>query len=152
MTEQDRNKQVVRDYFEQCWNRGDLEFGRDIIADDYDFHMPLPPEFPRGFEGWKVGVGMFLASFPDCHWDIRQILAEDDLVSVRTVWTATHTGEFLGVAATGRRIEVANADYYRMRDGKLVEHWDVPDYLALLRQIGGTIDDAPAMFAASVEG
>ena len=48
MTEQERNKQVVRDYFEQCWNNGNLEYGREIIAENYDFHMPLPPEFPRG--------------------------------------------------------------------------------------------------------
>ena len=57
MTEQEANKQLVRDYFERCWNQKDLDFGRGFIAEDYNFHMELPDgarEVSRG--GIKASV------------------------------------------------------------------------------------------------
>ena len=152
VSEQERNKAIVRDYFEICWNQKNLEYGRKIIAPDYDFHMPIPDDFPPGFEGWYYGVSKFFEAFPDQHWEIRQILADGDLVATRCVWTATHQGEFCGVAPSGKTVNVANTDFYRLRDGMLIEHWDVPDWLTILRQIGGRVEDAPDQYTGSVDG
>jgi steroid delta-isomerase-like uncharacterized protein len=151
MTEQEANKQLVRDYFERCWNQKDLDFGRGFIAEDYNFHMELPDGAPRGFAGWYQGVGEYLKAFPDCHWDIRQIVAEGDLVAVRTVWTGTHSAEYMGVPATGKRVWSANVDFYRIQNGFFVEHWDVPDYLSQLKQIGGSAEGTSVMYAGSTE-
>ncbi|MCY4426577.1 MAG: ester cyclase [Halieaceae bacterium] len=153
MTEQEINKQVARSYFERCWNEGDLDYGRKIIAVDYNWHLPVPPGTPKGYEGWRQGVAAFREVLPDMHWDIRQIIAEDDMVMVRTVWTGTHTGpEFMGIPTSGRRVTAANFDLYRMKDGMFVEHWDVPDYLAWYRQLGGRdVQDVPEMWAGSTE-
>jgi steroid delta-isomerase-like uncharacterized protein len=154
MTIQETNKQVVRDYFERCWNQKDLDCGQEFMIDDYNFHMPITaPDFPRGYNGWRMGVGMYLQTFPDCHWDVRQIIAEGDLVFVRTVWTGTHSKEYMGVPASGKRVEVANIDIYRMANGKFVEHWDIPDYMAVFKQIGGlSVAGVNEMYAGSTEG
>ncbi|MCY4426576.1 MAG: ester cyclase [Halieaceae bacterium] len=153
MTEQEINKQVARSYFERCWNQKDLDYGSEIIVEDYNWHFPAPPGTPKGLEGWRQGLTGLFEVFPDMHWDIRQIIAEDDMVMVRTVWTGTHTGpEFMGVPTSGRRVTAANFDLYRMKDGMFVEHWDVPDYMAWYRQIGGRdVQDVPEMWAGSTE-
>ena len=58
--------------------------------------------------------------------------------------TGTHEGEFMGIAATGRRMEVPGMDLVRIRDGKAVEHWGVTDNLAMMQQLGAMADEAPA--------
>ena len=153
MTLQDDNKKIVEDYFEICWNQGNLDHGKNCIAEDYDFHMPdAAADFPRGLAGWRAGVGEYLKAFPDCHWDVRQILAEGDMVAVRTVWTGTHSADYMGIPATGKRIESANFDLYILKDGLMVEHWDIPDYMAQLKQLGGLPEEVGNMYAGATEG
>jgi predicted ester cyclase len=75
--------------------------------------------------------------------DVEGVLAEDDAVVVRARMRGTHSGEFLGVPATGRQIDVEAIDWVVVRDGKAVEHWGVTDVGALMMQIGA-MEGAPA--------
>ena len=59
----------------------------------------------------------------------QQVLVEGERLMAMTRWQATHTGTFLGVPATGKALHFETADLYRLRDGLLVEHWDVVDRL-----------------------
>jgi predicted ester cyclase len=76
------------------------------------------------------------AGFPDITNTLDEIVAEDDLVAVR--WTArgTHTGEFMGLAPTGKAIQLSAITMERVVDGKRVEGWAVADQLGLMRQLG----------------
>jgi predicted ester cyclase len=76
------------------------------------------------------------AAGPDGGYQIDQIVAQDDLVMCMTRWSGLHVGAFLGVPATGRPFAVEQAHLFRVRDGKLVEHWAVRDDLAFMRQVG----------------
>lgn len=134
MSEQ-RNKEVVRAYFARVWRDGDFEFARSIIDPDYRLHVPAG--VPNGFEGWRAGVEHFRSVFQGICFDNLHIIAEGDLVAVRSVIRGVHTGGFMGIEPTGATIAVECADYYRLRDGVLVEHWDVVDFFGLLHQIGG---------------
>ena len=152
MTEQELNKQVVRDYFQKCWNENNLDAGYDLIKKDYEWHLEGGEAWGTALEGWRVGVGAYLKAFPDCHWVEKQMLAEGDLVCVRHVWTATHSAEWMGVPASGKKVEVANFDLYRLEDGKLAEHWDLVDWLAVFKQIGGNdVKTVGSMFLGSVK-
>jgi predicted ester cyclase len=72
------------------------------------------------------------------------MVAEGDLVSARFVFTGTHQGEFMGVPATGKRVEVEGFDLVRVRDGRATEHWGQMDAMALMQQLGAIPAEAPA--------
>lgn len=77
-----------------------------------------------------------LAAFPDLHLEVQSILAEGDLVSLRITITATHLGEFMGLEPTHRKVTWHIVEELRFADGKVVEHWDVMNYLPMLRELG----------------
>ena len=81
------------------------------------------------FTGW-------LAAFPDTHVGVEDSLTTGDKVVGRFTYTATHTGAFLGIPATGNRIAMRSIDIWRVRDGKLVEHWDELNLLEVFQQLG----------------
>jgi predicted ester cyclase len=90
----------------------------------------------EGLESLKQGLELGFQGFPDWHEEIDDVIAEGDKVWVRVTYTGTHSGIFRGVAPTGKQISITGLMIYRIADGKLVEGWDLSDYLALLMQIG----------------
>jgi C-1 hydroxylase len=138
MSVQDRNKALIGQYFERCWNQADFDFAETIMIPDYDLHFD---EGPGGYAAWRAGMEWIRQAFPVIHFDLMAMVAEGDLVAVRSVWTATHSGEFMGIPPTGRTFVARNADFYRVRDGKMVAHWDVSDFLSILWQLGELPDD-----------
>jgi len=64
------------------------------------------------------------------------IIAEEDKVVSRFTFQGTHTGEFMGIAPTGREVTVMQISIDRIADGKIVEHWGLVDQLSLLQQLG----------------
>ena len=75
----------------------------------------------------KQFFAMVYQAFPDLHAEVHDVIAEGDLVAVRSTYTSTHQGEFLGIPATGKQTTTNGVDYFRMQDGKQVEHWGGPD-------------------------
>jgi steroid delta-isomerase-like uncharacterized protein len=80
---------------------------------------------------------MFEAAFPDLRVHLGEVLAaEDDKVVTRSHWTGTHQGDFMGVPASGKAVDVNFIDIWRIEDGLLVESWVRMDFLSLMQQIG----------------
>jgi predicted ester cyclase len=75
-------------------------------------------------------------AFPDLRFTLEDLVAEGDRVAARYYWEGTQEGEFMGYRPTGQAVRVGGMDFYRLRDGKIVEHWDRVDELGLLRQLG----------------
>jgi steroid delta-isomerase-like uncharacterized protein len=73
---------------------------------------------------------------------IQSSLAEGDKVATRVTGTGTHLGAFMGIPPSGKRATWASHGIFRVRDGKIAEHWGYPDMLALLSQIGGIPESA----------
>lgn len=141
-SEQERNKAVIRLYFERCWNQGDADFAETLMVPDYDLHFD---DGPGGYAAWREGMRWVRQGFSNIHFDLLDLIAERDVVAVRGVWTATHSGDFLGIPASGRTFTARNADFYRLRDGKMIAHWDVGDFLSILAQLGALPADAAAV-------
>lgn len=128
-------KQVVRQ-IEEAWAREDLAALDGLVAADIENH-DAPPGFPPGLEGAKAGHAMFKASFPDNRQTIEQLVADGDLVTVRTVVRGSHTGApFLGIPPSGRQVQIEAISIYRVAGGKAVEHWGLNDGVGLLMQLG----------------
>jgi len=78
---------------------------------------------------------MVLTAFPDAAVTIDEQIAERDLVTTRKTLRGTHRGEIWGLSPSGNRIELEFIDIFRIRDGKLVEHWTHIDMEALRAQL-----------------
>jgi len=131
----EKNKRVVREFYEEVFQKHDLGAVGRYMHDDYIQHNPDADQGSRGFLEFHEG---FFKAVPDFRATIVQLVAEGDLVYVYNRITGTHAGEgFLNYPPTGNRIEFDAVDMYRLRDGKLCEHWDVADTRALFTQVGG---------------
>ncbi len=125
-------------------NAGDLDgFGR-LLADDFIEHEETP-----GLAPTKDGVLAFFrmqrAAFPDMNMHVEDVVADGGKVVARVRYTGTHRGEFMGMPATGKAVDVNLIDMFVIGDDGLVhEHWGVMDALALMQQIGAVPAGAPA--------
>lgn len=117
-------------------NAGDIDGFGDLLADDFVEHETLLGFEPTR-EGTKAFFRMFIAAFPDLRLEAEEILVSGDKAVARAKATGTHRGEFMGVPATGNRVEVPLIDIIRFGDGGLAyEHWGIFDALGLTQQIG----------------
>jgi steroid delta-isomerase-like uncharacterized protein len=131
------NTTLVRDYFEEIWNRFNLDAESNYVASDIVVHEPPIPGLPGGIAGPIQIVTTFKQAMPDLGVTIEDLFGEGDLVVDR--WTAggTHTGEPLfGVAASGRSIQVSGIHEFRVSSGRIAERWGVVDELGLAQQLG----------------
>jgi predicted ester cyclase len=120
------NKTLYRRLMEDVWSkRQPAAIERYISADFIEHNSNIPP----GVEGRKRFVAALQAGFSDYRADIQDLVAEGDIVVARVQWTGTQDGVFLGRAPTGNKLRFSTADFYRVKDGKFVEHWDVVDSL-----------------------
>lgn len=127
------NEAVVRRYYEEMVNGGDWSGAAEVIAEDL---VQNNPGVAQGRDGVREEMEAFQGAFADFRIRLDEVVAEGDLVVVRATVSGTHSGDLLGMAATGNAIEFASMDFFRVTDGKLSEHWDVTDRLALLQQLG----------------
>ena len=75
-------------------------------------------------------------AFPDFNWSVEDVFAAGDKVVVRFVFRGTHQGEFMGIPATGIKVEVGGMNIIRIKDGKTVEDWEDADVLGWMMQLG----------------
>ena len=130
------NKDCVRRLFDEVWNAGKLALLDTLIGAAYVEHNPVPDQ-PSGAAGVKGRVETLREAFPDLRFTLEELVAEGDLVAARYSWRGTHKGEaFLGIPPSGKGILVRGMDFFRLREGRIVEHWDNVDELGMLTQLG----------------
>ena len=137
MGDRDADKRLCRDYFD-AFRRADEAWWAKYIAPDFVRHDPGLPFEVRGPAGLKMLAEALLPGIPDMELPIEDVVAEDGKVLVRLRVVGTHGGPLMGLPATGRRIDIAVMDLFRIADGVLVEHWALLDNLGLLKQLGVT--------------
>ena len=125
-------------------NARDLDGFEAILADDFVEHEETP-----GLSPTKEGVIEFfrltLAAFPDLRFEAVDVLVDGDKVVGRGRVTGTQDAEYLGVPASGKRVDVQLIDIIRFGDDGLAhEHWGQLDSLGLLQQIGAIPAGPPA--------
>jgi steroid delta-isomerase-like uncharacterized protein len=128
------NKTVMRQFFEEVYNRGNQSYMDEMSRPDFVSHDRGNPTHDR--EGVKQIVTAIRSAFPDVHFTADDVLAEGDKVVARFTMVGTHKGEFMGIPATNRPIVVTGIDIVRFVDGKAVEHWHEWSGMELLQQLG----------------
>ncbi len=115
---------------------GDIDGFADLLAEDFVEHEETPGLAPTK-EGVKQFFHMYRAAFPDLRMTAEDVLVSGDKVVARARATGTHDGDFMGVPATGRSVDVALIDIIRFGDDGLAhEHWGVVDALTMMQQLG----------------
>jgi steroid delta-isomerase-like uncharacterized protein len=132
------NEAIVRRYVEEAFNRGNLGVIDELFAADYVNHGSIPGQPVQDREGMKRVERATRAALPDIRYEIAHLVAGGDWVAHHWTATATHAGEFMGVAPTGRRFSAAGMVFTRIRDGKIAEQWRIVDVHGMLQQLGAT--------------
>ena len=76
-----------------------------------------------GLAGYIEGVKAVCTALPDYHWELQELVVEQDTIAARLIGHGTHTGPFSGIAPTGRKISTQELVIYRIADGKIVQCW-----------------------------
>lgn len=127
------NEQVFRSLIEGAFSTGDLSIVDKVVAPDFIEHQRGARS---GVEALKGMIKMLRSWFPDLKLTVVDLVEQDDNVWGRIVARGTHLGTVMGKPGTGTPIQIDIIDVCRIINGKMVEHWGVPDTLAILEQIG----------------
>jgi steroid delta-isomerase-like uncharacterized protein len=142
------SREVVLEY-NRLMNAGKWQDALELFSDDTAHHGGSSQDSVQrtvtGREQRRQVLEDIFTTFPDWRMDIIEIIAERDLVVMRANVTGTHLGiqrmnvnggTLIGVPPTGKRFKVLHTHWYRVRDGRIIEHWANRDDLGMTRQLG----------------
>jgi predicted ester cyclase len=130
------NENVVRRFFDELWNSGDLAVADDIVAPHHVHHNG--DEVRHGPDEVKAAVTSLRTAFPDLHFALDDVVSDADLVAVRWTATGTQSGAFFDLEPTGRHARWTGMDMVRLDGGRLIELWANADGDALWEQLTGS--------------
>ena len=132
------NVAMTNRFIEEAWNKGDLSV-LDELCD------------PNIVTEQKQGVTSWRAAFPDLQMTVDEISAGNNKVTVEWTITGTHQGEFMGVAATGKKVKYSGIGVATFAGGKLSKTSVASDFLNLWRQLGVDPPQPPAADSSAAE-
>lgn len=138
----EQNKEVLRRFYEEVLNNGDLDALDEMAREDLVEHWPLPGQ-RTGRDGLKDRVDMIRGAF-NPHFTVEDLVAEGDRVVARWKNSGTHVAAFMGIPPTNREYTIEGIDIYRFEHGLMAEHWDVVDVFGQLVQLGVITPPGPA--------
>ena len=128
-------KDVVRRLTDEVFINGNVDVINELVADNYVDNDPIPG-LGNDREALRQLAGMVTA-FSDKKMVLDDFYAEGDIVTENWTMVGRHTGDFLGVKPQGNEVTVRGVEIWRVKGGKIVEHWGVVDMLTAFTQMGG---------------
>lgn len=140
------NRALVRRWFEQGMNQPDAAAARavsdEVFADGFVDHDGSGTA-TRDRAAWQAAVlDAVFTGFSDIEVRIEHLLAQDEFVAVRYIFSGRHTGPFLGRPATGRSIRHTENEIFRIAGGRIAESWGEGDWVGTLRQLDSASEQA----------
>jgi steroid delta-isomerase-like uncharacterized protein len=129
------NAAIIRRFVDEVITHGKIESAAQYVREDVVEQVPLPGQGP-GLDGLKDILRAMRTGFPDIAFFILEQIAEGDKVASRFEWTGTHKGEFLGIPATGRPVNVWGIVIDRLENGRIKDTRIIMDTLGLMIQLG----------------
>jgi steroid delta-isomerase-like uncharacterized protein len=130
----ERNKAMIRRYFDEWANRGDPQAADELIATDVVLRNP--PSVTQGLAEYKRAMATFHRAFPDLRFTVDDLIAEGDRVVVRWTLHGTHTSEAQGQLASAQPVHVTGTSTFRIAYGRIQEIWVNMDRLGMMDQLG----------------
>jgi predicted ester cyclase len=130
----EQNKAIVVKFYE-AFDSKDVERGRELMSTDI-VGRGMGTDILNGYDAFMQYGMMMFSAFPDgCHL-LEEVIAEDDKVVTRGIFTGTHQGELMGIPPTGKQVKFSVVHIDRVVDGKIVEHWGQGDTFGMMQQLG----------------
>jgi predicted ester cyclase len=130
----EENKALVRRFVTEIFEQGRPEAIDQLCTDDFVRHNGGDTD-REALKAAQSRVGQALA---DVRFTIDDEIAEGDRVAVRLTASARQVGEFMGMQPSNRAYEIGEIHIFRVRDGKVAEHWHQFDSAGMLKQLGAT--------------
>jgi len=131
------NKTIAQQFFDDVFNKGNLDTVDEIFADDYVGHSSANLRRPiKGPAGIKRFVQMYRQAFPDIEFKFEDILTQDDKVAVRWTTVGTHKGALFGIKPTGKKMTVTGIGIAQIPGGRIGVSFSEVDMLSLVTQLG----------------
>jgi len=125
--------QQLADIYVTMLNAHDPDLVDQLVAEDYINHNPFVADGREANRQFWTG---FFAALPDLSATMEDLVISGDRVVGRFVYRGTHTGELMGISASGNAVEMRSIDIWRVQDGMFVEHWDELNLMQLFQQMG----------------
>ena len=130
------NETLVRRWFEEIWNQGNIAAAEELLAPRAVLHEAgVSGEPNMDIEEFTVHWRAIRQAVPDIHFDMVFAFEAGEHIAARLVVTGTHTGAGLGLEPTGRAFRITGMVIARVRDGKMIEGWNNFDLLGLFEQV-----------------
>lgn len=136
------HRTIASRIYSEVFEQGNIDLIDELLTEDFVDHE-VPPGMPNGREAPKEMLSQLRVAFPDLRVAVQDMVAEGDRVAVRALMTGTHQGEYMGIPATGRTVEVAVFDMLEFRGARISQHWGVTDAMAMMQQLG-VVEPPPA--------
>lgn len=129
------NKAAARRIMD-IFTNGDVSAAHELISASCVDHEGIPGMDTQGVEGFQRVVSAYRSAFPDLNANIMSVVAEGDRVFVQLRMTGTNTGDFMGMPATHKPVDIELVDVMQFSDGKVVEHWGYSQEMKMMQQLG----------------
>ena len=123
-------------WFEELWNKKNYAITRELVANEFIAHGAGGQDIKQGPDGVAGMVKIWHQAFPDGHMTMDDIITEGEKSVIRMTFRGTHTGEFYGVPASNKKVEVTSIGIDRVVDGKICEGWGELNMLGMMQQMG----------------
>jgi steroid delta-isomerase-like uncharacterized protein len=119
-----------------AWTKRNYDLIRSSCAPDMVYYSPSNTKQLDNIEKLIEFAEVYFASFPNYEVSIEDGIAKGDKVALRAIWRGANEGEFMGIPATGNKIEFGQTLFFRFENGKIVEMWEDYDSLGMMQQLG----------------
>jgi predicted ester cyclase len=131
----EQNKAIVIRFNKEFIEQGNMNSFEELVADNVINHS-APAGMPNGSGSMVYFIIEILRKgFPDIQVEILDQIGEADRVTTRKILRATHTGEFMGIPPSNKRVVINVIDIIRLKDGKYAEHWGVSNIADVIKEI-----------------
>ena len=141
------NADLLRRWFEEIWNRGNVDAADQLLAPGAILHeTAIGGDGIQKLADFKAMARGLQRAFADIHFHVDTTLEDGEHAAARVTATGTHSGPGLGIARTGRSFSITGIVMVRISEGRTVEGWSSFDMLGLYEQLG--LVERPQMMAA----
>jgi steroid delta-isomerase-like uncharacterized protein len=138
MTTDMQRKKILTRFLDEVWNKGEVDAAGKYLAASYVVRHD-PGDSWHGktltLDTYKERLKAALAPFPDQHFAIQELYADNGNVVVTWLWKATYMGDIPGLPATGRPVSMSGATVYYFEGDRLSGHWQIIDRLGVFQQL-----------------
>lgn len=127
-------KEIVKKYYEELWNRQNVDYIDILLDDNIKFHGSLNIQ-TYGKKPFEEYMKLVLGGIPNLYHGIELMIEENETIAVKAIYNGTHSGRLLDYEPTNNRIKYNGASFFKFKDDKISDIWVLGDLTTLKRQL-----------------